>query len=81
MAEVFIQLLMESVSILAASAMLSLGGVAMAPGVPPNHRGIWSNAAIQVGLEPAPHALHVPVPVPSSKVYSTLLSLSAPPPV
>lgn len=36
-------------SIFAASAILSLGGVATSPGVPPNHKAIWFNALAQVG--------------------------------
>lgn len=49
MAEVFTSLLMETASIFSASAILSLGGVATAPGVPPDHRAIWVNAVVQVG--------------------------------
>lgn len=45
--ELFSCLTMESASILSASAILSLGGVATAPGVGPNHKAIWINAVIQ----------------------------------
>ena len=47
--EVFTSSMMENASILSASALLSLGGVATSPGVPPNHQQIWVNAALQVG--------------------------------
>lgn len=48
-AEVFASLALESVSIFAASAIFSLGGVAATPGVPPDHTSIWVNAVLQVG--------------------------------
>ena len=38
----------EAGSILAASALLSFGGVATSPGVPPNHQLIWFNAFVQL---------------------------------
>ncbi len=40
--------MMEGASILAASALLSFGGVATSPGVPPDNKLIWFNAAIQL---------------------------------
>lgn len=40
--------MMEASSIVAASALLSLGGVATSPGVPPDQTLIWFNAAIQL---------------------------------
>lgn len=40
--------MMEGASILAASALLSFGGVATATGVPPDHSLIWFNAAMQL---------------------------------
>ncbi|PRW32967.1 hypothetical protein C2E21_8152 [Chlorella sorokiniana] len=48
MVEVFTDLLMEVSSIFAASAILSLGGVATSPGVPPDHKAIWFNALAQL---------------------------------
>lgn len=48
-AEVFASLALEAVSIFAASAIFSLGGVAVSPGVPPDHASIWVNAVVQVG--------------------------------
>lgn len=46
--EVFTSSMMENASILSASALLSFGGVATSPGVPPNHQQIWINAALQI---------------------------------
>lgn len=40
--------MMEGASILAASALLSFGGVATSPGVPPDNSLIWFNAVIQL---------------------------------
>lgn len=40
--------MMEGASILAASALLSFGGVATSPGIPPDNSLIWYNAAIQL---------------------------------
>jgi hypothetical protein len=40
--------MMEGASILAASALLSFGGVSTSPGVPPDNKLIWFNAAIQM---------------------------------
>ena len=40
--------MMENASILAASAILSFGGVAMTAATPPNHALIWMNAGLQV---------------------------------
>lgn len=38
----------EAASIVAASALLSFGGVATSPGVPPDNQLIWFNAAVQL---------------------------------
>ena len=40
--------MMENASILAASAILSFGGVAMTAATPPNHALIWMKAGLQV---------------------------------
>ena len=48
LAEVFTTSMMENASILAASAILSFGGVAMTAATPPNHALIWMNAGLQV---------------------------------
>ena len=40
--------MMEAASILAASALLTFGGVATSPGVPPDNKLIWFNAAAQL---------------------------------
>ena len=41
----------QNAGILAASAVLSFGNVARAPGVPPDHGLIWYNAGAQVGAQ------------------------------
>ena len=49
LAELFASSVGQNMGIIAASALLSFGGVASSPGVPPNHKQIWYNAGIQVG--------------------------------
>jgi hypothetical protein len=41
----------EAASILAASALLSLGGITPVPGLSPDHLTIWYNAAVQMVTE------------------------------
>lgn len=48
MSEVFMGLMTELTSIFAASFILSLGGVALKQGVPPDHKAIWVSAGLQV---------------------------------
>jgi hypothetical protein len=50
MADIWMALMMDLSSIFAASALLSLGGVATDPGVPPMHTTIWVGAVLQVRL-------------------------------
>ncbi|EFN52359.1 hypothetical protein CHLNCDRAFT_138774 [Chlorella variabilis] len=47
MSEVFMGLMTELTSIFAASFILSLGGVALKQGVPPDHKAIWVSAGLQ----------------------------------
>ena len=54
LAELFAASVGQNMGIIAASALLSFGGVASSPGVPPNHKQIWYNAGIQVGRGCAP---------------------------
>lgn len=42
---------LEVVSIVASAALLSFGGIASVPGVPPDHRTIWYQAVVQLATQ------------------------------